>query len=469
VSLPTLVGIDLGTSGVKVMIADTRILGEGEASYRIATRRPGWAETEPEEWWRATRLALHQAAEQAHVDLGSVTGVGVVGQMHGLVLCTQDARPVRPALLWPDQRAETIAAAWSNRLTPQDRARLANPLVPGMTGPMLGWIAEHEPESLRQARWALLPKDWVRLKLTGEAASDPSDASATLLWDLPAEDWSEAALAAAQAPRRLLPPVRGSGAHTGSVTAAAAKETGLPQGVAVATGAGDTAAALLASGLADGEVQVAVGSGAQITTRTDAPDPVGGTHVYRTAESSGWYRMAAVASAGLALDWVRGLLQASWQEFSSACTSGEPGSGGVTFTPFLVRERLVDTGTGGGFSGLRLRSDRAAVLRAAAEGVAFSVRRSAELLPHGLGDTVRLAGGVGRDPAFRRLLADVLGVGLRPVRQRSASALGAVVLAARAAGLDDPEVPPTVEEPVHPGPDAEAYTELYHRWPRGRH
>lgn len=461
-----LVGIDLGTSGVKAAVvgAGGAVLAEAEESYPVAAPRPGWAETEPELWWRATasavRAALAQARESAPIE---VIGLGLDGQMHGLVLARGGGAPVRPALLWADQRAESVLPAWV-ALPGELRTRLANPLVPGMAGPMLAWLAEHESGTVGAARWALLPKDWLRLRLTGRAATEPSDASATLLWDIPADTWSAAAIAQSGFTERLLPPLRPSDAVAGTLTGEASADLGLPDGLPVAAGASDTAAALLASALRPGEVQVTVGSGAQITTLTDDPAPVSGIHVYRTAESAGWYRMAAVANAGLALNWVRSLLRASWAEVYASCVAGEPGAGGVTFVPHLARERAVEGQPTGRLSGLRLGTDRTAVLRAAVEGVAFSLRRAASLLPGGTGASMRLAGGGGRDPGVRRLLADVLGVELRPFGQRSASVLGAVLLAARAVGVPDPSVPLAGEPPVSPGPHAAAYDELYEHW-----
>ncbi|GAB3213813.1 FGGY family carbohydrate kinase [Marinactinospora endophytica] len=460
-----LLGIDLGTSGVKATLlgVDGTTLGEGDAAYPVHTRRPGWAETDPREWWRAVVRAVRAGVERSGPV--EVAAIGLDGQMHGLVLVEEDATPVRPAILWADQRADTVMARWRG-LAALEQDRLANPLVPGMTGPLLSWVAEHEPAALRRARWALLPKDWIRLRMTGAVGTDPSDASATLLWDMPTGTWSPAAVALTGAPSALLPPVLASDRIAGGLGGPAAEDLGLVRGTPVAGGAGDTPAALLATGLEKGQAQITVGSGAQIVMPVTSPLPVPALHVYRTAERTGWYRMAAVHNAGIALEWMRNLLGAQWDEVYAALDRGEPGAHGVTFVPHLTGERtpVLDPSATAALSGLRLSTDRATLLRAAVEGVAFSVRHAADALPDGLPPQVRLAGGGSRSPAFRRLLADVLGVGLRPIRLRSASALGAALLAARAVAVPEPAVAPQEEPVITPGPNVAAYAEAYERY-----
>ncbi|GAA3764530.1 xylulokinase [Salinactinospora qingdaonensis] len=460
-----LIGLDLGTSGVKALVIalDGTQLGEADHPHPVVSPEPGWAETAPMAWWEAAVSAVRAARKQAgEVE---ITGIGVDGQMHGLVLTDADATPVRPALLWADQRAEEVMGRWTQLSAPQ-RARLANPLTPGMTGPLLRWVAEHEPESLHRSQWALLPKDWLRMRLTGRAVTDPSDASATLLWDMPEETWSQPALEACGVGAQLLPPVAASASCAGSLSEAAATELGLPPGISVATGTGDTPAAVLAGGLAPGQAQITVGSGAQIVVPVAEPTPAPGVHVYRTADDSGWYRMAAVQNAGLALEWLTTLLAATWDELYASVEYGRPGADGVTFVPHLTGERtpILDASATGSLLGLRLGTDRAALLRAGVEGVALSLRHAATALAGGLPDQVRLAGGGSHHPAFRRLLADVLNVELHPIRLRSASALGAAILAARAAGLDDPHVQPEHEAPVLPGERAAAYDEIFQNY-----
>lgn len=466
------IGIDLGTSGVKAVVAglDGGIVAESEASYPVRSPHPGWAETDPEAWWTATVTAVRDAVTQARTSRTiQPVAVGLAGQMHGLVLARRDTTAARPAMLWPDSRATDVLSAWES-LPDQDRVRLANPILPGMTGPLYRWATTCEPATAGSSDldqpWVLLPKDWLRFRLTGRAATEPTDASATLLWDVPADTWSSAALDAAGVDQTGLPPVLASDAAAGPLTRDAATTLRLPAGIPVAAGAGDTPAALtaaLASTADPAATLITVGSGAQALALTDEPVPAPSTHVYRTVESAGWYRMAAVANAGLALGWVRDTLHASWSELMNACAVGHPGANGVRFTPFLTPERFGPR-SAGGFSGLRLDVGREDLLRGAVEGVAFTIRHATELMPEPLRGPIHLAGGIGRTPAFGQLLADVLGVPLSPLPHRSLSALGACQLAARTTGVDLP-TPPTREIPtITPSDDAGIYRAAYETW-----
>ncbi len=468
-SRPALLSIDLGTSGVKVLVAsaeDRQPLAQATVGYPITRSRRGWAETDPAAWWAATVSAVRSAL----ADAGAVriAGIGVDGQMHGLVLSDAAGRPVRPALLWADRRAAEQLRHWRGLPEPV-RRRLANPITPGMTGPMWAWVAEHEPTALAQARWALLPKDWLRLRLTGAAATEPSDASATLLWDVPGDRWDLDVVSAAGLDPALLPSVLPSAATAGQVAPDAAADTGLRAGTLVATGAGDTAAGLLGTGLTDpATVQITVGSGGQIVRPLGelpgldiASAPV--VHTYRTAAEAGWYAMAAVQNAGLALDWVREVLGATWAELYGSARAHAPGAGGVTFVPYLTGERtpVLSAGARGGLFGLDQSTDRAGLLQAALEGVCFAIRHALEAMPGSPPTVVRLAGGGGRQPGWRTLLADVLGVRLEPVSMRSASAVGSAVLAGRAAGLRAPAGHLAFDPFGEPAEPTGAYEEAY--------
>src|SRR3989440_4858023 len=258
-----LLGIDLGTSAVKVLILDTEgnTLSVSKAGYEVMAPRPGWAESDPNAWWRATVTAVQTAIAQ--VPQVKITTIGLSGQMHGLVLADEEGRPTRPALLWADTRAEQELKRYQV-LPPALLQRLANPLVPGMAGPLLCWIADHEASVYQATRWALQPKDWLRLCLTDSVAADPSDASATLLYDLPADDWADDVIAALDLRRELFAPIAPSAALAGTLSARAAKALGLSAGLPVATGAAHTAAAALGTRLlTPGPLQLTPGTGAQ--------------------------------------------------------------------------------------------------------------------------------------------------------------------------------------------------------------
>ena len=440
-----LLGIDLGTSSVKVVVLDDRgsPLARAVARYPIHAEHTGWAESDPEDWWRAVATAVAAAVRSAPA---RPRAIGLSGQMHGVVLTDANGRALRRALLWADGRAIGELEAY-RRLPAPRLAGLGNPLSPGMAGPLLRWVATHETDTYRRARWALQPKDWLRLRLTGLAHGDPSDASATLLYDVFADRWDTGLAEALDLDPVLLPPLIPSSAVAGELAPGAAGELGLAAGTPVATGAADTAAAALGSGLIrPGRFQLTIGTGGQIVTpryRPDA-DPAGGTHLYRAATPTGWYGMAAILNAGLALEWVAGVLRADWDELYAAAEQ-TPAPDDPLFLPHLTGERTpyLDTTLRAAWTGLALGHERAELLRAALEGVAFALRDALDALPGAEAAThIRLAGGGSTHRAWRQMLADVLGRTLYAVDVTDASARGAALLAGLAVGgisLDDVE------------------------------
>ncbi len=436
----TILGIDLGTSSVKAIILDRQgqTLAESKADYRVLSPQPGWAESDPLEWWTAVIKAVRSTTEQAPQE--KISAIGLSGQMHGVVLADQQGKPLRNALLWADNRAERELDQYRN-LPTAIRKELANPLVPGMAGPFLCWLMHNESASYQAARWALQPKDWVRFLLTGSAASDPSDASATLLYDLPADCWADDVISALGLKRELFPPLLPSSSHAGELGKQAAAELGLQAGLPVAVGAGDTAAAAIGTGLLEpGTLQLTLGTGAQLIQIYTQPesDPTGRTHLYRAADDARWYAMAAVQNAGLALDWVRRIFNASWDELYASADAVPPGSAGLTFLPYLTRERAhqQNSDSKGAFLGMRIDHQREDLLHAALEGVALGIRMALEALPGSKEvEVLRVAGGGSVHPAWRQMLSNVLGRELLAVDTPSASARGAALLGGIASGV----------------------------------
>lgn len=445
-------GADLGTSGLKLVALDGAgaVVAEAEAGYAVESPSPGRAETRVSAW----RVALDEAlAAVAPALTGArARGLGLSGQMHGAVLVDAAGAPLRPAILWPDQRAGVELDRWRTLAAP-DRAALANPLVPGMTGPLLAWLGTHEPEAVAGAAAVLLPKDALRADLlpgVDPRVTDRSDASATLLWDVVADGWSGAAVAASGVPPDLLPAVRPSTEVAGTAR--------LPVGeVPVVVGGADTPLALLAAGVSGG-LQVNLGTGAQVLRPGWAPRPVDDPVVHGYADvAGGWFAMAALQNAGSAWAWVCGVLGLSWPELFEAAASVPAGAEGVVFRPFLTGERggVAGPADRGGWTGLHPGTTRADLARAAVEGVVFAVAAAADLLdvPDD-GAAVVLTGGGARPAVVRRLLADVLRRPVRHLRMRSASAIGAAVLAGAGTGLD--VVPERPADPVlDPGPAPE--------------
>ncbi|HEY7416016.1 MAG TPA: xylulokinase [Ktedonobacteraceae bacterium] len=435
-----ILGIDLGTGSVKVLILNTQghTLSTSKADYPLQTPQPGWAESDPATWWSATVSAVQTAIAQ--IPQAEITAIGLAGQMHGIVPIDEEGKPTRAALLWADNRAEAELARY-HALPTSTLQRLANPLVPGMAGPLLCWLAQHETSSYEATRWALQPKDWLRWCLTGAVATDPSDASATLLYDLPADYWADDIIMALGLRRDLFPPILPSGACAAILSTRAAKALGLPEGLPVATGAGDTPAAALGTGLlTPGPIQLTLGTGAQVMQLHAQPviDRTGRTHLYRAADGASWYAMAAIQNAGLALDWVCRMLHADWDELYASANTIAPGSEGLIFLPYLTRERPHHRNprSSGAFLGMRINHEREHLLHAALEGVAFGIRMALDALPgRHTTDVLRLAGGGSEHPAWRQMLADILRHELVAVDVPAASARGAALLSGIAGGI----------------------------------
>ncbi len=471
-----LLGIDLVTSSVKVLLLglDGSVAGEASRAYPVHAPNTGWSETDPEAWWRAVVAAVHQAVG-AH--RGEVQAIGLSGQMHGVVLTGAQGQALRPAVLWADARSNAELDQY-RALPDAQRRALGNPITVGMAGPTLLWLRDNEAEAYQRARWALQPKDWLRMRLTGDVATDPSDASATLLYDLQRDAWARDVIEVLGLRQDLLPPILGSAQVAGSLCASAASDLGLAEGIPVAAGASDTAAAALGSGLIrDGDAQLTVGSGAQLLSITATPKaaPEFGVHLYRAVGPNTFYTMAAMQNAGLALEWVLSVLDLTWDQAYELAATVEPGCDGVSFLPYLVGERTphLNPHACGSWFGLRRHHTRAYLQRAALEGVAFAVRdglqalRKAGIHP----STLRLAGGGTQRSFWRQLLADTLREPLQVSSVTNASARGAAFLAALATGTRADALPvAALGEPVEPDalhPDLEEaylrFQDLYGR------
>ncbi|MBV9092776.1 MAG: sugar kinase [Streptosporangiaceae bacterium] len=467
----TVLGLDLGTSQLKAVAStpDGTVLARASAGYRLSAPRPGWAEAEPEDWWRAARTAVRSMEGPA---LAEVCAIAITGQMHGVVLVTERAVVLRPAIVWLDRRAAAQAGAY-RRLSPGMRERLGNAPSPGMAGPLLLWLSANEPGAYRKARWMLQPKDWLRLRLTGKPGTDPTDASGTLLFDLGRGTWAADAVAALGLRAELLPPVAAPAHVAGTLRSDAAAGLGLRPGLPVATGAADTAASLLAAGLPEGWGLLTLGTGGQWivpAAPTARADGSGRTNLFCSV-NGGAYRLAGAQNVGAALDWVRRTLGATWDELYA--TAARPWQqAGPVFLPYLAGERGDEYGPGGTWAGLALAHRRDDLMRAALEGVAFGLRsklddlRAAGVAPQ----QVQLGGGGSRNQAWRTLLAGALAVPLHPAGDGWLTARGAAMIAAAAAGYRETAVRPA-EKPAEksaavPGaaPEAEQGYRRFRSW-----
>lgn len=426
----TSLGIDLGTGSVKVAAidGDGRVAVRASRPYKVRAPRPGWAEGDPREWLSATRAVAESIVTGLHP---LPTGVGLSGQMHGVVVADASMMPLRPAILWADTRAVDEARDLAQAFAPEELSRLGSPAVVGFAATTIAWLMRHEPEVMARAAYVLQPKDWLRAALGGEVATDPSDASGTLLYDVVDGAWSARMLDWLGLDPSLLPPVRSSIAPAGEV-----RIPGLARPVPCVVGAADTACALAGLGLRPGDGFVAVGTGAQVVRVMDEPvvDASLRTHTFATAGGvgSGWYLLGAVQSGGLVLSAALGWLGASTDEASAAMRKGVKPDDPV-FVPYLAGERtpFMRPELRGSWHGISLSTDRPAMLRSVLEGVAQAVALGVEAVQESgqaMPEAVPLIGGGTHDPAFRHLLADATGLSLVVTDAPDSAVVGAGML-----------------------------------------
>lgn len=430
----TAFGLDVGTSGVKgiALGEDGTILARVERGYPLLTPRPGWTEQDPEEWWRASELVLAELEAEA----GAPSGIGLSGQMHGLVTLDAEDRPVRPAILWNDQRTAAECAEIEELIGFDRLVELTgNRALTGFTAPKLLWLRRHEPESYARIASIMLPKDYVRLRLTGEHATDVADASGTLLFDVSARTWSAEVCAALEVPMSWLP-LALEGPEVSGRTAA---------GVPVAAGGGDQAAGALGVGVVNpgGPLSVVLGTSGVVFAALEqyAADPAARAHTFCHAVPGTWHAMGVMLSAAGSLQWLRDVAApgVAFGTLVKEAARWEPGVEGLTFLPYLSGERTphADPDARGSFTGLSLRHNRGALVRAVLEGVAFGLGDCFDVLKGtGAAPTSGLAGGGGaRSDLWLRIVASVLDLPLRRTAADEGAAFGAALLGGIAAGV----------------------------------
>ncbi len=492
---PLVIGLDVGTSSLKAVAADRsgRVVATATRAYPLSRPRTGWSEQDPAHWWDACAAALTELTV-GPVDPARVAGIGLSGQMHGLVLLGADAaarqasdcRALRPAMLWNDQRTGPQCAE-IERLAGGRRALVelvGNAALPGFTLPKILWLREHEPEVLARARLALLPKDFVRFKLTGEPATDVGDGAGTLLFDVDARRFSERALSLFGIEPGFFPDAVEAGAVSGRLSTWAAAQTGLRAGVPVVAGSGDNQAGAIGAGVVrSGMVLATLGTSGVIYAHADRPRrdlPVGAPdaqcgrlHTMCAADGDGarpggWSVTGCMLSAAGSLQWAREALfpSESFEALLDEASGAPSGCEGLVFLPYLTGERCPhpDPDARGGWIGLTARHTRAHLVRAVVEGVTLGMGQILDLVrASGVPvERVRLGGGGARSPFWRQLQADIYGVPVALTNTEEGPALGAALLAGVGAGIW-PSVPDacaaTIRETqsIAPSPEAGAY------------
>lgn len=457
-----LLGIDLGTQSVKVAaVLEGDIVASASRPYPVESPEPGWAQTDPEAWLSA----IDSAVSDVIGAVGMPGAVSFSGQMHGLVATDDELTALTPGIVWADGRSAPQADRMSKRLGPSTLARLGSTAFPGFLGPTSAWLAEHEPKLLQRTRWLLSPKDFIRARWTGEIATEVSDASGTLLFNVVEGHWDAEATAACGIDPDTLPPLVPSAAPAGVVS------RGPLSGVPVATGGADTACVIHGLGIESGAGFLGLGSGTQIVSVCAQPDidETLRTHTFSTVgiAGDGWYRLAAVQSGGVVLNRVLSWLAVSERDISTALAEGVR-SDDPFFLPFLTGERTpyLSPDLRGSWTNLSLATDRAALLRSVLEGMAFTatvaVGALADVMPR---SPLPVVGGGSRDRPYLQLISDLTGLELAPLPGCDAAVVGAARLAAQMRGESIPGLPVSGDprDVVSPRKSANG-TERFDRW-----
>ena len=440
-------GIDSSTTGIKALLINATgdVVGTATTDLPLSTPQPLWSEQDPADWWAGAVESIRLVLAETGLSGDDIAAVGLTGQMHGLTLLDAEGEVLRPAILWNDQRTGPQCDEIRARLGKSRLIELTgNDALTGFTAPKILWVREHEPTVFAKIRQVLLPKDYVRFKLTGEYATDRAGAAGTLLLDVKSRDWSAPVLEALELPAELLPPTHEGPEVTGQISAAAAAATGLKEGTPVVGGGGDQAAQAVGVGAVEpGIIALTLGTSGVVFASTGEPfiEPEGRLHAFCHSVPGRWHLMGVMLSAAGSLRWYRDTLAPSidFDALLAPAADVPRGSEGLLFLPYLTGERTPhpDPLARGAFAGLTIRHTQPHLTRAVIEGVAFGLRDSFELIK-GAGlagiKQVRVSGGGARSPLWRQILADVFDSELVTVNTTEGAAYGAALLAGVGAG-----------------------------------
>ena len=447
-----LLGIDIGTSATKTLICneDGTVLATAMAEHPISSPKPGWSEQDPQDWWDATCTATRAVLKKAKARPGEIRGIGLSGQMHGSVFLGNGAKPLRPALLWNDQRTAEECQQIETKAGGREKLieLVANPALTGFTAPKILWVRRHEPRIYDKTKHILLPKDYIRYCMTGEYATEVSDASGTLLLDVVNRNWSDALLDLLDIDKSLLPRLHESPEVTGTLHEEGARALGLRAGTPVVGGAGDQAAGAVGNGIvAPGIVSATLGTSGVVFAHSDLPtrDPKGRVHTMCHAVPGRWCVFGCMLSAGGSFQWLRNQLGGDemaaakkkridpYELLVASARQAPAGSEGLFFLPYLTGERCPhpDPAARGGWIGLTSRTTRQMLIRSLLEGVTFGMRDALEIMRQ-MGipiREVRASGGGARSDFWRQLQADIYNLPIVITNATEGPAYGVALLA----------------------------------------
>lgn len=474
--MPYTIGIDIGTSSAKAVLIDEtgKVIFTTAPSYEFRTPQPLWAESDPEDWWQATIKALREIT--AMVNPAEIAGIGLTGQMHGLVLLDKDGNVLRPCIMWNDQRTGAQCRQITEKVGAKEVLRLTgNPVLPGFTAPKVVWVQQNEPEIWAKAAKILLPKDYIRYRLSGGFFTDVSDASGMSLLNVGERNWSVEMLEACDIPREFCAEVTESITVSAKIGSDAAKLTGLSEGLPIVAGGGDQAAGAVGCGIVEaGRVSCTLGTSGVLFAHAEnyQPDAEGRLHTFCAAVPGKWHFMGVQLSCAGSYQWFRDKLapDQSFEQLNTMAETVDPGAEGLYFLPYLSGERTPhpDPLARGVFFGLTLRHGRGHMARAVMEGVSYGLRDALEIMRNlGLKPSEIIASGGGaKSPLWRQMLADIFATPITTVNATEGAAFGAAVLASVGVGIH-----PSVEEAckvmiretsrLETGPDREQYDMTY--------
>lgn len=472
------VGLDIGTSSVKAVLIDENqhLIASETAPLEVSRPHSGWSEQDPDSWWTACEAVMDRLAKAHPREVGAVKGIGLSGHMHGATLIDASDKALRPCILWNDVRSAEEAAALDS--DPRFRRITGNIVFPGFTAPKLAWVAKHEPEVFAKVAMVLLPKDYVRLKLTGDHASEMSDSAGTSWLDVGKRDWSDDLLAATRLSRQQMPKLYEGSAATGKLRADLAKRWGITSVPVVAGGGGDNAASACGVGVVrPGTAFVSLGTSGVlfVSNARFSPDPETAVHAFCHAVPNTWHQMGVILSAAGALEWLAGVFGVDAAHLTRPLEGDKNGPGDVMFLPYLGGERTPhnDAAIRGSFTGLNYGTDKTALTRAVLEGVAFAFADSLAALSTAGADVERAlaVGGGSRSRKWLQIIANTLDIAIDvPEEGDFGAGLGAARLGMIAATGADPFAvctQPKIRETIEPDQNfVPAYAEAYAAYKR---